>query len=297
MNLLEFLLAKVMFMYYPIRKLFEISRCFAALFVISIFSLSFQSITYAENILLQEADSYRAKGYEEQQKGNLDKALGYYSKALSIGLENEVVYNDVGVIYEQLGFPERAEESYLKAIDLKEDYLPPYTNLAYLYKNRGEDTRAISYFQERLKRAPANDPWHQRIKDELNDLNPGFKFQAIQTELNQVDVKLTQEAQEKAKQEFQQQVIRVEKHFQKAQEYIQQKNYDEALEELDRAQTLSPHNPKLMRSREQVVFEQQVEDVRRRAKVAMEKLDEGDLESARKAFQEILATIPDSSIQ
>lgn len=294
----DILLAKFPVMYYSILQIFrKTSRSFAAFFVISVFLLSFQSITYAENLLLQEANIYRTKGYDAQQKGNLDQALEYYSKALTIGLENEVVYNDVGVIYEQLGFPDRSEEFYLKAIKFKDDYLPPYTNLAYLYKSRGDKTRAIAYFQERLKRAKADDPWIQRVKNELNDLNPGLKFQAIQNQLNVVDADLARQAEEKVQKEFQEQVVRAEKHYQKAQEDLQNKSYEEALTELDRALAITPNNPKILKSREQVLHQQQMEEIKRRTDVARKNLDAGDVESARKEFQEILATIPDSSIQ
>lgn len=44
------------------------------------------------------AKQYRAKGYEEQQNGNYTEALTNYNKAISLGSEDAVILNDMGIL-------------------------------------------------------------------------------------------------------------------------------------------------------------------------------------------------------
>jgi len=101
-------------------------------------------------------------------------------KSISLGNETPIVYNDLGVTYEQLDLLDKAEESYLKAIQLDENYLAPYTNLAYLYESQGDIAKAIIYLRERFQRAKENDPWIPKIRQELHRLDPTFNQSLIQ---------------------------------------------------------------------------------------------------------------------
>ena len=60
-------------------------------------------------------------------------------------MENAVLLNDMGVLYEEIDFYNRAENHYLKAIQLDNKYLPPYINLAYLYQRLGRAEKAAQY--------------------------------------------------------------------------------------------------------------------------------------------------------
>ena len=78
-----------------------------------------------------------------RKKGNLYDALSYYTKAIELGLESPVVYNDMGVLYEQVNLRTKAEQFYLKAMALDDKYLPTYSNLAYYYQADGDQERAF----------------------------------------------------------------------------------------------------------------------------------------------------------
>ena len=293
----KYFLAKTFSMYYPIaRKVRVIFLSVTALLLLLISVLTFQSYTFAA-ILDPEAEDYHVKGYDEQKKGNFDKALTDYSKALSLGLETAAFYNDLGVLYEQLGLPDRAEEFYLKALKLDPEYLPTYTNLAYLYRGKGDLPQATHYLLERIHKAPEKDPWRDHLKAEVYSFNPGLKEQLEKEAQHQQAEALNKQLVQKAQDEFNLEIVRSEKHCQNGQKLITEKRYDEALEELNRALTLTPDNPKILKIRAQIFYERYIDEIKRRTTDAISKLDSGDLESAKKEFQHILTIIPKESAQ
>ena len=83
---------------------------FLSILVLLIFisCIAFHTIVFAD-ITQQTAEEYRALGYAEQQEGNLNEALSYYTKAISLGLQNSVILNDMGVLYEEIDLYPRAE--------------------------------------------------------------------------------------------------------------------------------------------------------------------------------------------
>ena len=267
-----------------------------ALLLLFISVLTFQSYSFAA-ILDPEGEDYHVKGYAEQKKGSFDKALTYYSKALSLNLETSSFYNDVGVLYEQLGLPDRAEEFYLKALKLDPDYLPTYTNLAYFYRSKGDMQQATHYLLERIRKAPEKDPWRDRLKAQVYEFNPGLKQQLDREAKQQQAEALKQQLIQKARDEFNLEIVRAEKHFQNGQKLLGEERYDEALEELNRALTLTPDNPKVLKVRAQTLYERHIAEIKRRTTDAISELDSGDVDSAKKEFQHILTIIPKESTQ
>src|SRR3989338_9111911 len=116
----------------PLQRCCTVCRRSTAL-LLFISCITFHTYVFAD-IQEQAAEEYRVLGYAEQQKGNLSEALSYYTKAIELGLNNAVVLNDMGVLYEDINLNARAQEYYLKAIQSDRHYLPPYFNLAYLYQ-------------------------------------------------------------------------------------------------------------------------------------------------------------------
>ena len=76
-----------------------------------------------------------------------------------------------------------------------------------------------------------------------------------------------------------------------------QNQFDQAIEYIDKAVTLTPDNPKLKILREQILESQRLFEVKKRVGRATEFLDEGDMNSARKEFQAILTILPGESVQ
>ena len=262
----------------------------SALFLISL--LTFQSSTFANNTE-KSAQDYRAQGYDEQKKGNFDEALALYAKALELGAENEVLCNDIGVIYEQLGDWQQARIYYLKSIKHKSDYLPPYTNLAYLYQALGDIKNAETYFRERYLRAPDGDPWKDAVLKELLRINPHFKQEIIRKKVDQLSDELVLQSHE----DFTLQVRRAENHYQSGESLLEKKRYAEAVAEFDRALLLTPGNPKITRVKQQAYYLQKIEKTKLMVHDAMERLDAGDINSARDIFQEILSLLPEQPVQ
>ena len=281
-------------MYYSFYYIF-VSKCiktFTALLILSFSLLPFQTLTFAESFG-PVAEDYRAKGYEQQERGNYERAIQFYTKALSLGLENAVLYNDIGVVYEHMGVWQRAKEHYLKALRLDQDYLPPYTNLAYLYLRRGEKFKASQYFRERYDRARDDDPWREQAKAELLRLDPRFKSDLLQEKVET----LSQELEHQVQQEFSLQIERAERHYQRGWMALQQKDYEQALGEFDRALALTPDNPKIIKERQRAERELLGEDIKHRVQEVMKDLESGDYQSAKSKIQELLPVIPNESFQ
>lgn len=244
-----------------------------------------------------QADFYRAKGLGEQQKGNLEGALKFYIKAAGIGPESPDIYNDIGILYEQMGSPEKAEQYYLRILKIDKDYLPVYSNLAYLYLGLGEKETAKKYFLERLKRGPRNDPWKKKISDELFRLDPSLKEGMVQEEMAKTSRELAEQATRKAQEDFKIAIVRAEKHYKRGEDFRAARKYKEAFEEFDNALKITPDNPKLVRAKERAEYEERIEEVKQSIGAATGFLDTGDVDSAKKEFQHILAIFPKQTLQ
>lgn len=67
----------------------------------------------------------------------VDEALKYLDIAIAQDPKNASYYFAKGTLFDKLQKPEEAAESYLKAIEFKEDYFDAYYNLGALYYNKG----------------------------------------------------------------------------------------------------------------------------------------------------------------
>jgi len=239
------------------------------------------------------AQEYRDIGYQAQQEGDLNRALTFYQKVLGMGEESPWIYNNLGVIYEQMGFADRAELYYLKALELDSTYLPPYTNLAFLYEEKGDLPRAISYFRKRIEAASPNDEWVPLLVRELSRLDPTYRSQVITVQMEETGARLFQLAQE----ELTLDVARADGHYRQAMTYVDQKQFEKAHDEIQKALALTPNNPKLIKSGEQIENQRRIFDIKMRVTKALNLLDAGNLDAARQEFQEILPIFPGQPVQ
>jgi len=281
-------------MFYSIsHNALRFSRVLAASVLTSLFLFAGFSPIRAEELLQPTAAEYRVQGYAAQQKGNLDQALSFYLKALAMGEHTAAIYNDIGVVYEELGVYDQAEVNYKQAIAENPDYLPAYSNLAYMYKEQGDSQQALLYFKERYERCADDDPKREKFRAEILALDPTYKDRIIRAELETT----RQALQAKAKAEFDQDVARAERHYAQGQQYAQAKDFEKALIEFDRALNLTPNNPKLIRAKNDTLYQQRIEEVRKRVNEAMKQLDAGQVDAARSEFQNILTIIPSEPVQ
>jgi len=254
-------------------------------------SITFQSTVFAD-IKESAGEQYRILGYEEQQKGNLNAALTYYTKAIALGVNDAVVLNDIGVLYEQAHFPVKAEQHYLKAISVDRNYLPPYSNLGYLYLNRREKEKAFKYLKIRFERSEAGDPWAEKAKHEIISIYPQYKQIIMKLDAK----RLSMEVQEKARQDFVLEVEQFQKHFQRGNDFTRVQKYGEAIREYDVALHLNPNSIKVMEAKQRARIELTKQNVKERSELAIKLLNSGDTLSAKREVQKILTEIPNEPI-
>ena len=149
----------------------ECARMFQSPFrQIALVALAFLVIVpniVAAGTLRQEAVSYRAKGYEVQQQGDMAEALSNYQKAAALDPSYPTPLNDAGVVLEEQGRPEDAERSYLKALSLNPNYLEPHANLGMLYERMGQKDKAIYHWTKRYQLGDPSDLWTAKAEERL----------------------------------------------------------------------------------------------------------------------------------
>jgi tetratricopeptide (TPR) repeat protein len=261
-------------------------KSIALLFFIS--CITFHTIVFAD-IQEKAAEQYRALGYEEQQKGNLNEALSYYTKAVALGMVgNAVLLNDMGTLYEEIDLNAKAEHYYLKAIQSDEHYLPSYINLAYLYQRLGRKDSATLYFKKRYELGDPLDPWAQKAKAELLKMSPEYYPWALSLEADSLNKELVT----KSRNEFNMRVQQSQEYHERGKQLFNDGQYKEALREYNSALSLTPNNPKIKDARNKVILELAKESVREQSEQAIIRLETGDTVSARHEIQKILTTIP-----
>jgi len=283
-------------MYYsfPQKELPTKSRLLPKLFLFILSFFVVQTLAFA----LEKKDiisEYRNKGYEAQQKGDLNGALANYTKAVSLGLDTAEVYNDMGVIYEQGGSLDKAEESYLTALQKDKNYLPTYMNLGCLYERKGKVTKAAEYLQKRIEAGDPDDPWTTKAEDKLRGL--AKKSPAIKEWLSIREAQRKQrQAKMSANQELTQQMMAADHHLERAKMLEKEGKNIQALEEYNKALFYTPDNPKILQSRKMVLYKMTKQQVQDHVDSAMKYLNMGDTSSAKVEFRNILTVIPDEPI-
>ncbi len=101
-----------------------------------------------------KARAYKGIGFEYEKKGQMDKALEIYKKALQLHPNYDEVYYNMANIYIGQKKYDLAMAMYDKAIEIKPNYAMAYHNRALLYAMIGENDMAI----EDLNKAIALQP-------------------------------------------------------------------------------------------------------------------------------------------
>ena len=256
--------------------------------LLSISCFAFHSHALADNEKALTAEEYRDLGFAEQKKGNLPQALTYYLKATELGLDNPVVLNDIGIIYESINYTSKAEMYYLKAVQADENYLPALMNLAYLYQGEGKNELAFQHFRKRYEKGDPKDPWTQKAKEELLKIHPEFIEWIVSHEAQALDKELVMRAHE----EFTRRTNMANEHYLRGQEYAKDGMNTRALLEYDEALKFTPKNPKVLQAKRDLELQQIKEDFTRQSDQALKMLESGNTQSAKQEIRNMLATIP-----
>jgi Flp pilus assembly protein TadD len=154
---------------------------FQAFFLLCVCLLSIGWM-WKENSKVQE---YMEQGYKAWQAGNLTEAMNYYQEALELEPQHVSALNSLGVVYEGVGLPDKAEEKYLSALTLDDKFLPAYSNLAFLYWNQGNFEKAAHYFQKRVDLGNPRDIWTIKAQRALETIKKNRQSE-ISREMKQV---------------------------------------------------------------------------------------------------------------
>ena len=142
--------------------------------LVILFSLPFLNISniYAgkEVSVSSNAEDYRTKGYDDQQRGDIDTAIEWYQKAANLRPDYASPHNDLGILFETKGWLDRAESEYEKALAIDPGYKEVHTNMALLYERKGELEKAAFHWMRRYKLGSPEDPWTQEAKNRLEKL-------------------------------------------------------------------------------------------------------------------------------
>ncbi len=295
---MNFFLAKKKRIYYPMhrKELVEIVRISKYTLLVFLFSLIPFQTTLLAGTKQEAAENYRLKAYEAQQKGNLDEALSLYVKATSLGLQDASIYNEIGIIYEQMGLSKQAEEYYLKALKEDRGFLPAYTNLGYLYKGLKKYKKAAEYFKQRADWGNPDDSWTTQAKTELKELAkyvPDLQEYLLRKEVEALNRTLETQIQK----EFAHKIIVAKKLFEKGREFERHKQFRRAIESYRRALSYTPDNPEIIKAKKEAELKWMRQKVDKGVELAKRYLDMGDTFSAKIEFRKILSIIPDEPFQ
>lgn len=90
--------------------------------------------------------------YLLKRAGYLDEALERYREALQKNISGqEEVYTNIGVICSELRREDEARQSFEKALQINEKYIPAMINLAGLFEESGDKDTAIVYYRKVLE--------------------------------------------------------------------------------------------------------------------------------------------------
>ena len=101
-----------------------------------------------------DADEYQRRGIRADQRGDLDAAITYYTRAIPLApdpVSAGVFYYNLGLIYRKKGELELAHENYTQAIKSISHYSSAYYGRGVVYMKKGEFGCAIKDFNEAIQ--------------------------------------------------------------------------------------------------------------------------------------------------
>jgi tetratricopeptide (TPR) repeat protein len=106
----------------------------------------------------------------------------------------------------------------------------------------------------------------------------------------------SQVMEQRARENFGEDISRAEGHHQRGCDYLANKEYAKAITEFDRALSLTPNNPKILREKARAQNAEKIEAIKVLTEAAVRRLDTGEWNEAKTEFQNILTTIPNESV-
>ena len=105
-----------------------------------------------------EAIQFSNLGVAWYERGDYDKAIKYYTRAVELDPDFVEAYNNLGVSYAKQGNYGQAIDCYKKAAKKDFDYATPFVNIGVAFYRLGYLEKAIKYFEKAI----AADPKYER---------------------------------------------------------------------------------------------------------------------------------------
>jgi type IV pilus biogenesis/stability protein PilW len=119
-------------------------------------------------------EAYNNLGIIYQDIGDFDKALEAYHKAIEVNPKYEKAYNNLGILLFLNNRNEESIQAFQKAIEINPGNIESYINLGILLKKQGEFNKAIECFQKALTINPLKGEAHYNmgmLYEQLGDYN------------------------------------------------------------------------------------------------------------------------------
>ena len=113
---------------------------------------------------------YNFKGEVYGNKGDLNKAIKMYKRALEIDDQNSGTWSNFGETLSKTGQDGRAEEAFLRSIALDPELPQPYNNLGNIYSKRRYWEQAINVYRSALERSDYKVPTLSNLADTYLDM-------------------------------------------------------------------------------------------------------------------------------
>ncbi len=112
-----------------------------------------------------EAKIWYNKGYDEGEKGNYEKAIDYYTKAIELKPDYAAAYINRGNIYNGLKEYEKAINDFNKAIELEPDIAIAYNNRGIVYYRLKKYGNAINDYNKAIEVKPDDADAYQNLTE------------------------------------------------------------------------------------------------------------------------------------
>ena len=100
----------------------------------------------------REAAIHNNRGLIYGEKGDYDRAIEAFTKAVEVNPSYAVAYNNRGLAYNNIGEFDRAIADYTKAIELKPDFIEAYNHRDDAYYAKGDYDRANTEYRDITKK-------------------------------------------------------------------------------------------------------------------------------------------------
>ncbi len=104
----------------------------------------------------QNADAFNNRGVVYRNKGDKDRAIQDYDKAIELNPQHAEVFYNRGVTYSDKGDKDRAIQDYDKAIELNPQHAEAFNNRGVAYSDKGDKDRAIQDYAKAIELNPQN---------------------------------------------------------------------------------------------------------------------------------------------